>query len=134
MTVTRIYGRGTRPESRGPKNSPTRLPGRPEAKCGARSPHPTRPGTRPRPTLEKTIELQINFQTTKKVFHWIIPVSKQFWLFLYNLLFNLLFRPSEKNFPDLNENLPLGVLFGVDHEFDIIFLIRQKIINFYDFS
>ena len=32
---------------------------------------------------------------------------------------------SEKIFPDLDENLPLGVVFCVDHESDIIFSIRD---------
>ena len=45
--------------------------------------------------------------------------------FLYNLLFNL-YCASEKIFPDLGENLPLGVVFCVDHESDIIFLIRDR--------
>ena len=37
-----------------------------------------------------------------------------------NLLFNL-YCASKKIFPDLGENLPLGVVFCVDHESDIIF-------------
>ena len=45
--------------------------------------------------------------------------------FLYNLLFNL-YCASEKIFPDRHENLPLGVVFCVDHEFDIIFSIRDR--------
>ena len=42
-----------------------------------------------------------------------------------NLLFNL-YCASEKIFPDLGENLPLGVVFCVDHESDIIFSIRDR--------
>ena len=36
------------------------------------------------------------------------------------------FRPSEKIFPDLDENLPLGVVFFVDHESGINFSIRDR--------
>ena len=49
--------------------------------------------------------------------------------YLYNLLFFYLaciFRPSEKIFPDRPKILPLGVIFGVDHESDIIFSIRDR--------
>ena len=41
--------------------------------------------------------------------------------FLYNLLFNLCCACVAKIFPDLDENLPLGVVFCVDHESEIIF-------------
>ena len=37
-----------------------------------------------------------------------------------------IFRACEKIFPDLDENLPLGVVFCVDHESDIIFFIRDR--------
>ena len=53
------------------------------------------------------------------------PLLTDFWAFLYNLLFNL-YCACEKIFPDLDENLPLGVVFCVDHESDIIFLIRDR--------
>ena len=46
--------------------------------------------------------------------------------FLYNLLFNLYCPSVAKIFADLDENLPPGVVFCVDHESDIIFLIRDR--------
>ena len=51
--------------------------------------------------------------------------SEKRYHFLYNLLFNL-YCACEKIFPDLDENLPLGVVFCVDHESDIIFSIRDR--------
>ena len=45
---------------------------------------------------------------------------------LYNLLFNLYCPSVAKIFADLDENLPLGVVFCVDHESDIIFSIRDR--------
>ena len=52
-----------------------------------------------------------------------------FWLELYNyttFYLTCIVCPSEKIFPDLDENLPLGVIFGVDHESDVIFSIRDR--------
>ena len=46
--------------------------------------------------------------------------------FLYNLLFNLYCPSVAKIFADLDENSSLGVVFGVDHESDIIFSIRDR--------
>ena len=42
-------------------------------------------------------------------------VTLLYFHFFNNLLFNL-YCVSEKIFPDLDENLPLGVVFCVDHE------------------
>ena len=47
--------------------------------------------------------------------------------FLYNHLFNLYL--SEKIFLGRSEILPLGVIFGVNHEPEIIFLIRGRKAN-----
>ena len=46
--------------------------------------------------------------------------------FLYNLLFNLCCASVGKIFSDLDENSPLGVVFCVDHESDVNFLIRDR--------
>ena len=54
------------------------------------------------------------------------PVIFFYITFLYNLLFNLYCPSVAKIFSDLDENLPLGVLFGVDHESDIIFSILDR--------
>ena len=53
-------------------------------------------------------------------------INANFYQFLYNLLFNLYFPSVGKIFADRPESLPLGVLFCVDHEFDIIFSIRDR--------
>ena len=55
-----------------------------------------------------------------------IWLAKDAYHIFNNLLFNLYFPFVANIFPDLDENLPLGVVFCVDHESDIIFSIRDR--------
>ena len=58
--------------------------------------------------------------------HPILGQMTSFTTFYTTFYLTCIFRASEKIFPDLDENLPLGVVFCVDHESDIIFSIRDR--------